>query len=267
MNFHFARKLIALTALWGLLSMSLCWGRTKAPQRCEICCPPSGCGGFNYYFQTSMYAHVTPTNQMYTQKKVTESQLLAAVNSFTAWANYNKAGYTAAATAKIVAMGETAFVNALVNTSNEYADATYFGNVVPASVMTTQLKGITIADAEAIWSVLDGGGGVYQLQLYYEAYLTQQAERIGGKFKSVEQVAARMGFRIPYVLQPTAFFTTCIFVGAVLGLIAITGGGAGIGMIGAMVAFGGTAGNFAVGISGERRREEAELVTGYANRT
>jgi hypothetical protein len=267
MNFHFARKLVALTALWGVLSMSLAWGRTKPPVRCEVCCPPTGCIGFNQYFQSSMYAHVTPTNQMYTAKTVTEAQLLGAVNAYTTWANYNKNGFTAEATAKIVAMGEAAFVAALVNTSNEYADATYFGNVVPASVMTTQLEGITTADAEAIWSVLDGGGGIYQLQLDYAAYLTQQAYRIGGKFESLEQVANEMGIRLPFVLQPTAFFTTCIFVGAVLGLIAITGGGAGIGMIGAMVAFGGTAGNFAVGISGERRREEAELVAGHANRT
>jgi hypothetical protein len=83
MKFHFARKLIAVTALWGILGMSLAWGRSqkppesRLPQRCSDCCPPTGCGG-GQYFQRAVGYHSNLNTQQFHGTNVTSAQIAIA---------------------------------------------------------------------------------------------------------------------------------------------------------------------------------------------
>jgi hypothetical protein len=225
---------------------SVCWGSVNAlatPKkgwRCEVCCPPTGCGsqGWDQYYKLSMYSHVVPANYMYTSsKEATKTQLLSAAQSIVNWANARKAdGSMALATNKILALGETAFLNMQVNASNEYNNAAPFGNLIPVTTMNGQMNGLTQADKEAAWNVIATGGGLYQLVIDYANALTAYANAIGGK-------------RGP--LLPTSYFTTLIFVGAAIGFIGLTGGGGALVLLGAMVALGGTTGNMVASDFGE----------------
>jgi hypothetical protein len=69
MNFHFARKLIALFALWGVLGMLLCWGQTK---------PPNGIGPHEEYAVTY---HRALTNQLLGGTQLERTELLASARA------------------------------------------------------------------------------------------------------------------------------------------------------------------------------------------
>jgi hypothetical protein len=83
MNFHFARKLIAMTALWGILGMSLAWGRSQPPEsrpptRCQYCCPPTGCNTGQYFQRAVSYHSQLNTQQLHGTNVTSEQIALAA---------------------------------------------------------------------------------------------------------------------------------------------------------------------------------------------
>lgn len=77
MKFHwFSTHLVVLAALLGLLNAPL-YGATRHPWRCEVCCPPTGCYGGNYFHQAVNY-HSQLNTQQFHGTNVTGAQIALA---------------------------------------------------------------------------------------------------------------------------------------------------------------------------------------------
>jgi hypothetical protein len=137
MNFHFARKLTALFALWGVLGMSLAWGQTefhhtRPPVRQPPICPPD-CGGGEQYIVTQK-TNTVAANAGY-QNQATKAQLLAVAAELMAYANQQQ-------TAGNMATVQALFLQYLdyqeqLDASKPYAVAQTFGATDPLSAMQT----------------------------------------------------------------------------------------------------------------------------------
>jgi hypothetical protein len=221
--------------------MSLAWSHPTAPVRCEVCCPPQGCN-YQQYFGEAMQAHVTPTNQMYeTNQEASEQQLLTAAAAMTAFAEApTSAAAETKATSLIVGEGETAFLNTIATGQNEYTQGAAFGNVVPQEWMTNSIGLATLAQKEALWDVIANGGGVKQVLLDYAESMVIEAHRIGGTYYKPKR----------QILPAPAYFSTLEWVGGAIGVFGLVTGDPALALLGALIAFGGTTGNWAVALGG-----------------
>jgi hypothetical protein len=74
MKFHwFSTHLVVLAALLGLLNAPL-YGATRHPQRCEICCPPTGCINGQYFQHAVSYHSQLNTQQIVHNTNITDAQ-------------------------------------------------------------------------------------------------------------------------------------------------------------------------------------------------
>lgn len=238
----FAKRFVVLFCMWGMVSISLASTgvyENHKPQRCEWCCPPTGCVGYQQYYNTSMYAHVVPTNQMWNGIKPTKAELIAAIADIGAlnvqWADD---GVAAAVTTYVINLGYAKFMSLGGNAQTAYSGQLAYGSQVTLAWLNAMLGQATEETKQQVWDVIDGGGGITQLIKDYQAQLTVYANRAPGAFQIFNKLKKPQG-------GPNPYFSTLIYIGAVIALIGATGGGAGFILLGTMIALGGTTGNWA----------------------
>jgi len=151
-NFHFARKLVALIALYGVLGLSVVQpAAARKPPQPQ--CPPT-CGhgqyGWDQYMITSAVNHVTINNTVYRRTNPTTNQITAAAEAMEAWAQARiNDGTMPIVQTKFLNMLQAFYANPL-NGNQVAAVSAQFGNAVPASVFTAQMQKVTQAERQQI---------------------------------------------------------------------------------------------------------------------
>jgi hypothetical protein len=193
--------------------------------------------------------HVAAGNVYAIGKKATKAQLLAAAQAITTWAdgdeNHDMAAFFSKVDVGVKAVGISYFTGAKVDGSRIYAGVAQYGNLVPESIMTTMLLQSTQAEIQWMYNHIVSIGSE-QMVWEYATYLTEVANGMP-------------------VQLPQGYFGTLIMVGAVMGLIAATGGGAGFALLGIMIGMGGVVGNYAGNWQNMKEgRENASLTSPMA---
>lgn len=202
----FFTNVTVLIMLCGLIGSTNAMAAVRRPQRCEVCCPPSGCD-YGQYFTPTMTTHVAVANTAYSGQKPTKASLLVAAANIDAYAEQIQTNGTAAPAqaALIASIDNGTFFNTALDAGPSYQEEAAYNNTI-AQAGLQEILNTVVQRNNRQWAAdyIEQNGIVETLEMV-STILTLYANEYGEHYP----VNISPGFA-------HAIFDTMAFAGAIL---------------------------------------------------
>lgn len=220
-------NLLVLTIVIAMLGTAqFALAKVQPPFRCYTCCPnPPTCTPVTCTISCvdSFLAHVTAANVYIKGGKADKAQLQAVVNNLMTWADSEEMSDVFPLIDQgIQAIGLNYFKTIGVDGQNTYNLVKKYGNLITVADFNAMMSGVTQAERENFYNYMVSRGS-QQMVWDFAGY--------------VQSIINGMPVQLP-----GGYFHALIVFGAVMVLVAATGGGAGFALLGGMIALGGSIG-------------------------